>query len=380
MSAHKRLDGIDFWRGCVLCTIFIDHMPGNVYEHLTQRNFGFSDAAEAFVFLSGVSMALAYGRRFSALGQRLQTLAGLARRELKLYGVHIGLSIVALAIFFIGAEWADRPQLLAVHGRDLFVGNPGLGVLGLISLGHQLGYFNILPLYIILILFVPALLWLAAIDMRLMLGVSALVYVVFRFFNLNLPNWPVAGVWFFNPFAWQLLFAIGIALGLNLRNAVIPVSRPLGIVAALIVVTGVVVVTRGFGFAADNESWRAFREWLDVGKAQLGVVRIAHFLALAYLVYVSGITERLRRWPIYGPATLLGRHSLWVFALLSLFSAVWQVLVERIEPTVWFSTIFLVGSLAAIYLATRLVDGLDRAAAARAPQGAADPSRSAAQS
>src|SRR5208283_5358740 len=158
MKQQNRLDGIDFWRGCVLCVIFIDHMPGSAFENLTPRNLGFSDAAEAFVFLSGVSIALAYGRRFS-IGQRLQTLRGLARRELKLYGAHVGLSLAALTIFFAGAAWAGKPGLLEVHGRGLFVDNPGLGMLGLVSLGHQLGYFNILPLYIILIACAPMLLW-----------------------------------------------------------------------------------------------------------------------------------------------------------------------------------------------------------------------------
>src|ERR1700752_703154 len=60
----KRIDGIDFWRGFALLTIFIDHLRENVFHHITQRNFGFSDAAELFVFLSGVSVALAYGTRF----------------------------------------------------------------------------------------------------------------------------------------------------------------------------------------------------------------------------------------------------------------------------------------------------------------------------
>src|SRR5258707_8718224 len=60
----KRIDGIDFWRGLALLMIFIDHVPENVFQHVTQKNFGFSDAAELFVFLSGVSVALAYGTRF----------------------------------------------------------------------------------------------------------------------------------------------------------------------------------------------------------------------------------------------------------------------------------------------------------------------------
>src|SRR5438552_3264763 len=89
-AGRTRVDGIDFWRGFILCTIFINHMPGNVFENFTFRNVGFSDAAEAFIYLSGVSLALAYGARFAG-GERLGVLMALARRAVKLYGVHIAL-------------------------------------------------------------------------------------------------------------------------------------------------------------------------------------------------------------------------------------------------------------------------------------------------
>lgn len=355
MQRQGRLDGIDFWRGCVLCMIFINHMPGNAFENLTSRNFGFSDAAEAFVFLSGVSIALAYGRRFSN-GERLRMLRGLARRVLQLYGAHIGLSLAALAIFFAGAAWAGKPGLLEVHGRDLFVDNPGLGMLGLVSLGHQLGYFNILPLYMILIVFAPVLLWLAAIDRRLMLCCSALVYALFRFFGWSLPSWPASGVWFFDPFAWQLLFAIGVAIGLDLRNRTVPLSRPLVVVAGLIVAASAVAVTHGFG--TSHDAWEFVRGRLDLDKTQLGLARLVHFLALAYLIHSMPLMDRLRNLPLYRPLALLGRHSLLVFALLSLFSAIWQVLVAAVSPTIWFDSVFLGASLMAIYLATRLVDSI----------------------
>src|SRR5580704_10681045 len=59
MSANRIRD-IDFWRGAVLIAIVIDHIPGNPLENWTPRNFGLSDSAEAFVFLSGVSVGLIY--------------------------------------------------------------------------------------------------------------------------------------------------------------------------------------------------------------------------------------------------------------------------------------------------------------------------------
>ena len=55
-----RVRDIDFWRGAVLIAILVDHIPGNPLENLTPRNFGLSDSAEAFVFLSGLSVGLIY--------------------------------------------------------------------------------------------------------------------------------------------------------------------------------------------------------------------------------------------------------------------------------------------------------------------------------
>ena len=79
---RPRWDAIDFWRGLLFCTILVNHVPGNIFEYLTSRNIGFSDAAEGFIFLSGLSLALAYGRKFasSGAGQATRTMLGRAVR------------------------------------------------------------------------------------------------------------------------------------------------------------------------------------------------------------------------------------------------------------------------------------------------------------
>jgi len=46
---------LDVFRGLALVMIFINHVPGTVYENVTSRNFGLSDAAEGFVLMSGVA-------------------------------------------------------------------------------------------------------------------------------------------------------------------------------------------------------------------------------------------------------------------------------------------------------------------------------------
>lgn len=107
----------------------------------------------------------------------------------------------------------EAPQALA--DADLFLA-------GVFSLGHQPGYFNILPLYIVPITWAPVWLWLAHADRRLMLALSALMYAASRRCGgWNLPSWLVEGAWFFDPFAWQLLMAIGIAAGPSRLGAAI---------------------------------------------------------------------------------------------------------------------------------------------------------------
>lgn len=352
-AARSRLDGIDFWRGLVLCTIFVNHVPGNILEAITHRNFGTSDSAEAFVFLSGVSLALAYGHRFHR-GGRAGVLLALLRRVLKLYGVHVALSFAAIALFSAGALAWQRPDLLKGLGLDLYVADASTCLIGILSLGHQLGYFNILPLYLVLILAVPLQLWLARIDVGMMLVASALVYAATRGFGWNLPNWPGQGGWFLNPFAWQFLMAIGIAAGLSLkRTGTVPVLPPLVAVAGAVVVLGFLISPAGPGAV---RNWIGLHGHLDVNKSALGLTRLTHFLALAYVIHASGLTRFCRKLPVFAPLAAIGRHGLLIFALLSLLSAVGQILAATVRTGNWFDIVFLGGGLVVLWVAARLAD------------------------
>ncbi|TIT25777.1 MAG: hypothetical protein E5W78_21195, partial [Mesorhizobium sp.] len=81
---QERDTRIDVFRALALLIIFVDHVPGTVFETLTYKNFGFSDAAEAFVLISGMSVALAYGSKFEP-GNRLMATLKLWRRAGVLY-------------------------------------------------------------------------------------------------------------------------------------------------------------------------------------------------------------------------------------------------------------------------------------------------------
>ena len=44
---------LDLLRGFANWAIYLDHIPNNAVNWVTQRNYGFSDAADLFVFISG---------------------------------------------------------------------------------------------------------------------------------------------------------------------------------------------------------------------------------------------------------------------------------------------------------------------------------------
>lgn len=346
----QRAVSVDMWRGFVLCTIFINHMPGNVFEAITFRNIGLSDSAEAFVFMSGVAMALAYGRKFNG-GKEWDVSLTLIKRAVKLYGVHLLLSLAGIAIFAAGAIAWHAPGLMAMHGRDLFVKDANTFLFGIVSLGHQLGYFNILPLYIALIVAVPGLFYLARIHIGLMLAASALLYALTRLYGWNLPNWPIPGGWFFNPFAWQFIMAIGIAAGLAMQQNRLVRSKPLFILASVVVFAGAFVVTNGFGLSFGVRD--AVYNWLDLDKTNLGLGRLIHFLGLAYFIYCLGISPKLASLRILQPLIVLGRHSLLVFFLLSLVAAFGQVLLLTGHNALWVQVTLLVGGVSFFYAAAR---------------------------
>ena len=49
----RAINVVDFWRGFALVEIFVNHIPGNVYEQFTHKALSLSDSAELFVFLAG---------------------------------------------------------------------------------------------------------------------------------------------------------------------------------------------------------------------------------------------------------------------------------------------------------------------------------------
>ncbi len=329
MASAKRIGSIDFWRGSVLIAILVDHIPGNLLESLTPRNFGLSDSAEAFVFLSGLSVGLIYLPR--ARKQGLMAVArGCLQRALKLYSTHVALTLAAVAIFAAAWWMSGVDELIAAHGRSLLLNSPVSGLAGIAALSHQLGYFNILPLYIVLMLWAPAALAMTLRGPLLALTTSVSIYGGARVLDWRLPSWPEPGGWFFNPFAWQLIFTLGLVCAILWRSGP-PRATPGRVSLALATLAvAALVVTSVAGFAPGFRDAATLH--LDVAKQDLGLARLAHFLALAYLVAIAPGLSRIVDGVSGRAIQSLGRNSLAVFAAGSLLSAIGQAGLGAASP------------------------------------------------
>src|SRR6266566_8500664 len=87
---------LDLFRGLALWLIFIDHLPPNLLTWFTIRNYGFSDATEIFIFISGYTAAFVYGRAMLESGVVVAT-ARVLRRVWQIYVAHVFLFTIFLA-------------------------------------------------------------------------------------------------------------------------------------------------------------------------------------------------------------------------------------------------------------------------------------------
>ncbi|MBL8905408.1 MAG: OpgC domain-containing protein [Rhizobiales bacterium] len=358
MGQTGRDHRVDFLRGLALASIFINHVPGNVYEKLTHRNFGFSDAAEIFVLLAGFASAHAYFARYEK-GERLDASLKALKRSGILYMSHVVTTVAAIALFclaavlFAHAGYVDD-SIVYLNIRPVLA-DPVRAFPGLVGLGHQLGYFNILPMYMILLAMLPAMMWLAKRSLSLLLGSSIALYLMTGWFVIDMPNFPTEGGWFFNPFAWQILFVIGFILGQRSREGKIFAYSPIlfwGSVAYL----GVAFIWTWFELWGYRPHLPIPRTLWDFDKTYVAFPRLFHVLALAYAVMMSPIGQWMKRIPPSNPLTAMGRHSLPVFCAGSLLSMTGAIIRHEAEGGFVVDTLIIIGGLGLMIGLARILD------------------------
>jgi hypothetical protein len=348
VRGHSQRDPrLDFFRGLALITIFVNHVPGNVYEHLTSRNFGFSDAAEAFVLMSGIAAGLAYTNAFHR--SRADAAFAILRRSTKLYGVHLGTSIIA-ALFLVWAQnYLGTAALSERVNLTAFMIDPDAATLGFVTLGHQLGYFNILPLYIVLLAACPFMLQLALFSRSALIALSLAVWLIAGALNVNFPNYPAEGGWFLNPFCWQLIFVIGLCIGVSQKTGRALVGYNPYLMTAAVAFT----LFSAYVIQAERYDLMTFPSLpMILGGFDKGILplpRLLHILSLAYIVAHLPFARTISAARIAAPVIVLGKESLAVFAWGSVLAIILQAYKEVYQFPFLLDTILLVVGLMVQY-------------------------------
>src|SRR6185312_3947511 len=150
---------LDFFRGIANWAIFLDHIPDNAVNWITTRNYGFSDAADLFVFISGYTASFVYAKMMLERGF-IVGATRLFKRVWQLYVAHVILFVIyVVAISFLAQRFGDSEIInefnvagLVDHATQTL----GQGLL----LKFKPVNLDVLPLYIVLMGFFPPILWL----------------------------------------------------------------------------------------------------------------------------------------------------------------------------------------------------------------------------
>src|SRR3954468_6456540 len=306
-----------FFCGLSLWLIFIDHLPPSLLTWFAIRNYGFSDATEIFIFISGYTAAFVYGRAMLERGFVVAT-ARILKRVWQIYVAHVFLFAIFLAEISYVATHFENPLYTEEMGILDFLKQPDVTIVQALLLKFRPVNMDVLPLYIVLMLFLPPILWLMERKPDVTLGLSVLLYAATWQFDLYLSAYP-NGFWAFNPFAWQLLFVFGAwcALGGAKRMSRILIS-PVTMWICLVYLAAAFCVTLTWYLPQlPHLVPRRIEQWMyPINKTDLDVLRFAHFLALA------AITVRFlpKDWPglksrWLRPLILCGQHSLEIFCL-----------------------------------------------------------------
>lgn len=334
---------IDFWRGYALIAIFINHVPGIFFEKFTHRNIGFSDSAELFVLLAGWSLRAMVDR--SPQLQPVRLVLRIGGRATVLYIAQQVITVMAIAMIAATALITQTNLVLQWHNAAAVFEEPVTAHVGLVMLTHHLGYFDILPLYIVLMSMAPLIAILYRAQPMLLFTLSASAYVATLYTGFNLPTWPVEGRWFFNPFAWQFIFVIGYMLGGDgpVQKVVRKHRLSLRILGGAFVLYG--AASAYFGWHSD---WLAVPEpatFFVSDKTFQTPLRLLHVLALMALFggFFIIIMKYLR--PIARFCSMLGRNALNVFCVGSLLSLAGQIVRFSFTESLWVDTAVLIVGL-----------------------------------
>lgn len=351
---------LDFFRGLALMIIFINHMPSNPWFAYTPSRLGPSDAAETFVFLSGFAAAIAFGRSFKQAGIGIGSVRVLFRCG-QIYVAHIALFILMSSLFV----WMTSQGFLGTHWQldnlNYFFDRTQDALLALVSLQYVPNFIAILPMYLLIMLWLPMVWALSRIHVYLALAFSITLYLAAWSFGWELTADPLTGShWYFNPFCWQLVFFTGFAFS----SGWLPIPRFHSGLMWLCIAYAVFCYPLENAFGYQRLPW--FAAWRDdwavlLDKSHVGLIRYLHFLAMAYLVTL--FMRSRQHWLQSGLAhkiIALGQQSLATFMFGTCLSFIGGMLLDGKQADFIYGSWVNIAGLGLMLLMAQLLNWLDQ--------------------
>ncbi|MGM4891928.1 OpgC domain-containing protein [Tardiphaga sp. 709] len=309
---------LDLFRGIANWAIYLDHIPDNVVNWVTTRNYGFSDAADLFVFISGYTASFVYAKMMLERGF-IVGATRLTKRVWQLYVAHVILFVIYIAAIGYVAQRYNDPDIINEFNVAGLVDNPIQTLTQGLLLKFKPLNLDVLPLYIVLMGLFPPVLWMMLRKPDLTMLASLALYFAARQFGWNLPAYPY-GVWYFNPFTWQLLFVFGawFALGGALESRSVIRSKVLLYFGIAYLLFSLVMTMAG---RFPDTGHMIMPDWLfdafnPNDKTNLAPYRVLHFVIIAFFVtrFVPKEWKGLE-WPVFQPLIKCGQQSLAVFCV-----------------------------------------------------------------
>ncbi|WP_316397165.1 OpgC domain-containing protein [Bradyrhizobium sp. 33ap4] len=306
---------LDLFRGIANWAIFLDHIPNNVLNWVTTRNYGFSDAADLFIFISGYTVAFVFAKSMIDRGFVVGSTR-LLRRAWQIYVAHVMLFVIYLTeIGYLAPKYGGE-AFLDQFNVHIFLQQPAQTLFYGLMLAFKPVNMDVLPLYIVLIGLFPPVLWAMLRAPNLTMLGSVALYLVSRHFGWNLPAYP-HGRWYFNPFAWQVLFVFGawFALGGSGTSMTFIRSRTaLTLGVAYLLFAAIITFSETFSVVRSFVPDIVYDQFVPNDKTNLAPYRLVHFIVFAFLV----VRLLPRDWPGlewkgFRPAIKCGQQSLEVF-------------------------------------------------------------------
>ncbi len=316
---------LDILRGLMLVIMAADHFGEPVFQHLYEFA-GYVSAAEGFVFLSGMLVALVYGRYHKAGGMVLESRIWHRTGVIYLYHLMV---LIAVFVFTVltdlsGASWQSFATEMQAE--------PARGLLSGILLTYQAPMLDVLPLYVILMSLAPfALRWMTqygTVGVLMVLGSSISLWWMGQHglgdtLQHLLPKAIMIRNGAFHLLAWQMIFVLGMVLGFLRFDSKdrFPQVKTGWFVLSIGTIAFLYLMRHGYLYPLNSQY--PILEWLQIyphtARDSMGWLRLLNFLAIVY--FVAGVIKLQRQYGILNWLKLpghwlafLGQHSLQVFA------------------------------------------------------------------